>query len=194
MAIAISEMPITADAFIEPFVSHLLAKKMMLKQGLVPQPHPQAQASFFYGGHYQQQPRPTPAYPVYGPPQPPSPTYPPYGPQVTSGYQSYGQQPTSSYPSYGPPSNSGYEAQLLFVKPAPQQLTPGYPSYGPPSNSGYESQPIAKPVSPLPPGCLPGTNYPSQSTDYTNYVVHGGHGFGAYGNNGNNGNAGTYGK
>lgn len=116
MQVAVAVMA-TSNAFLEPFASHLLAKKMLLKQGFgVPPAAPQTSA-VFYGGHYfQQQPQPRPL---------PTVTYPAYGPSPsTPSYPSYGPPPSPSYPAYGPPqsSYSGYSEpspQVVVFKPAP---------------------------------------------------------------------------
>ncbi|KAE9524788.1 hypothetical protein AGLY_014838 [Aphis glycines] len=169
--ISISELPIATEAFLEPFASHLIAKKMMLKHGFAAPAAPASQTHYiYYGGQYQHQPQPRPAPPqpqpsvsyavAYGPQ---TPTYPAYGPQ-TSSYPAYGPQ-TSSYPVYG-------------------QQTNGYSAYGQASFSGYSEQPapVVKPASP-PSGCPPASQS-STPVDYSNYAVHGGQGYGSYGNNG----------
>ncbi|XP_027837336.1 uncharacterized protein LOC114119822 [Aphis gossypii] len=166
--ISISELPIATEAFLEPFASHLIAKKMMLKQGFAA---PAGQTHYiYYGGQYQHQPQPRPA-----PPQPqPSVSYAvAYGPQTPS-YPAYGPQ-TSSYPAYGPQTSS---------YPVYGQQTNGYSAYGQASFSGYSEQPapVVKPASP-PSGCPPASQS-STPVDYSNYAVHGGQGYGSYGNNG----------
>lgn len=152
--IAISELPATANAFIDP-LSQLIAKKFMLKHhGFGQAPTPPSQ-SVFYGGHYvQQQVRPTP---------PPASAYLSYGPPA-----SYSVYSVPSYPSYVPPSSPSYGP-------------PSSPSYGPPTFSSYEITPVVKPD--LPAGCLPGSN-PNPQVDYSQYAEHNGHGYGSYGNGG----------
>ncbi|XP_025194088.1 RNA-binding protein FUS-like [Melanaphis sacchari] len=168
--IAISEVPIATEAFLEPFASHLIAKKMILKHGLAAPPAAATGQTqyIYYGGQYQHQPQPRPSPPQL------SVSYLAYGPQTTS-YPAYGPQ-TSSYPSYGPQTSSSY--------PSYGQQTNGYSAYGQASYSGYNEQvaPVVKPASP-PSGCPPASQ-PSTQVDYSNYAVHGGHGFGSYGNNG----------
>lgn len=134
--IVVSEVPVDTDAFLEPFASQLIAKKMLLKHGFAATAPPSGQTTqyIYYGGQYQHHPQPRPA-----PPQPqPQVSYPAYGPQTT-------------YASYGPPASySGYSEQA-YVKPAPAYgpQTSSYPSYGPPASySGYSEQaaPVVKPA------------------------------------------------
>lgn len=110
-------MPGSTNAFLEPFASQFIMKKMMLKHGLgappavAPRPSP---VVYYSGVHYPPQPAPPS----------PRPSYPAYGPQPTS-YPAYGPQPTS-YPAYGPqpPSYSGYESPAPPAVAKPQQQTP----------------------------------------------------------------------
>lgn len=146
---------IVGDAFLEPFASKFIAKKMMLKQAFggfsPPAPPPKVQyGALFYGGNFEHYPQPSqpPSYQAYGPEV----SYPAYGPESSA--PSYGPGP-----SYGPPSFSGYD------QPAPP-VGIGKP-YSPPSTIG----------------CLPASN-PSPAVDYSGYAVHGGHGYGNYGNGG----------
>ncbi|XP_060834021.1 annexin B11-like [Rhopalosiphum padi] len=186
--IAISEIPVGTEAFLEPFASHLIAKKMMLKHGVGAPAAPTGQTQYiYYGGQYQHQPQPRPS-----PPQPQlSVSYPAYGPQ-TSSYPAYGPQ-TASYPAYGPQTSSypAYGPQTSSY-PAYGQQTNGYSAYAQASFSGYNEQPapVVKPAS-LPSGCPPASQ-PSTPVDYSNYAVHGGHGYGSYGSSNNNN--GGYGK
>ena len=178
-------MVTNTNAFLEPFASKFMAKKMLLKHGfqggaLPAAPPPVQYGTLFYGGHFEHHPKPSPL-------PPPHPSYPAYGPEPSS--PSYGPP---SAPSYGPPSAPSYGPPS-----APSYGPPSAPNYGPSSFSGYE-QPASPPVvvKPHPPsnGCLPASN-PTPQVDYSGYTVHGGY---AYGNNngnyGNNGNAGSYGK
>lgn len=111
---------IVVDAFLEPFASKFLAKKMMLKHafGSVPSPVPPPKVQYgalFYGGHFEHYPQPS---------SPPQPSYPAYGPEPS--YTAYGPEPSA--PSYGPPSFSGYDQPappVVVVKPHPPSPTIG---------------------------------------------------------------------
>lgn len=131
--IAISELPATANAFIDP-LTQLFTKKMMLKHGLFPV-HTPASQSVIYGGQFvQQQPHPRPS--------PPTTTYFSYGPPTS--YPAYGPP---SYPSYGPPSYSGYESAPVIKPDPPAGCLPGsnpspqvdYSQYAVHSGHGYGS-------------------------------------------------------